>query len=55
VRRKFRGATYEIAVKNPNKVMRGIASLTVDGNAIQGDVIPLISAGGTYKVNVVMG
>lgn len=54
VTRQFRGATYLIEVKNPNKVMKGVASLKVNGKLINGDIIPLMPAGGTYKVIVSM-
>ena len=55
VTRKFRGATYEITVKNPRKVMKGVALLTVDDRVIKSNIIPLMPAGKTYKVEVVMG
>jgi len=54
VKRKFRGAQYHIEVKNPNGRMKGVASLTVDGKTIEGNIIPLMPAGGTYRVEVVM-
>ena len=54
VKRKFRGAHYNIEVKNPNGRMKGVASLTVDGKTIEGNIIPLMPAGGTYRVEVVM-
>ena len=54
VKRQFRGATYEIEVKNPNGAMKGVKSLTVDGKAIEGNIIPLMPAGETYKVEVIM-
>lgn len=37
--RKYRGATYEIEVKNPNKVCKGVAKLLVDGNEMIGNII----------------
>jgi len=52
--RKFRGATYQIDVKNPNGAMKGVASLKVDGKLIEGDTIPFMKAGATYKVEVIM-
>ena len=52
VTRQFRGATYLIEVKNPNGVMKGVASLSVDGKRIEGNIIPLMPVGGTYKVIV---
>ena len=55
VSRKFRGATYEISVKNPSKVSKGVKQVTIDGKAIEGTVIPIQAAGKTYKVEVIMG
>ena len=55
VTRKFRGATYEITVKNPNGVEKGIASLTVNGKAVEGNIIPPASEPGVYEVVAVMG
>ncbi|MBR5952912.1 MAG: glycosyl transferase [Pseudobutyrivibrio sp.] len=40
VTRVYRGVTYNIEIKNPNKVQKGVASLTVDGVEVQGNVIP---------------
>ncbi len=53
--RKFRGVTYEIAITNPDHVCKGIKSVTVDGNAIEGNVLPVFEAGSTHTVEVVMG
>jgi len=55
VSRKYRGATYNIEVKNPNGVSKGIASITVDGQAVQGNVLPLLAAGATGNVVVTLG
>jgi len=55
VTRKFRGATYNIEVKNPNKVQKGVKSLSVDGKAIQGCIIPIMPEGKTYKVEIILG
>ncbi|MBQ9808840.1 MAG: glycosyl transferase, partial [Ruminococcus sp.] len=52
--RQFRGATYNITVKNPDHVCKGVKSMTVDGKAIDGCVIP-VSEGGTHEVEIVMG
>ena len=40
VTRVYRGITYNIKIKNPNKVQKGVASLTVDGKEIDGNIIP---------------
>jgi cellobiose phosphorylase len=53
--RKFRGATYNITVKNPNHVSKGVKSLTVNGAAVTGFVIPTQAAGSVVDVQVVMG
>lgn len=54
VKRVFRGCTYLIAVTNPNKVQKGVKSITINGNAIEGNVIPVQDAK-SVMVNVVMG
>ena len=53
--RQFRGATYDIKVTNPDHVNKGIKSVTVDGNAIEGNVLPVFGDGKTHAVEVVMG
>ena len=53
--RVFRGATYQIIVKNPQHVSKGVVSVMVDGKAIEGSVIPLAAAGATVSVEVTMG
>ena len=55
VRRAFRGATYDITVRNPAHVEKGVASLTVDGSPVEGRVLPVFADGGTHRVEVVMG
>ena len=52
--RQFRGATYDITVKNPNHVCKGVKSMTVDGKAVDGNVIPVMD-GGKHNVEVVLG
>ena len=53
--RKFREGIYNIKVQNPDKVEKGIKSITVDGKAIDGCVIPYIKGKETYDVIVTMG
>ena len=53
--RQFRGDTYEIEVKNPDHVQKGVKSLTIDGKAVEGNVIPVCGDGKTHKVEVVLG
>ena len=53
--RKFRGVTYNITVQNPDHVCKGIKAVSVDGKAIEGNVLPVFAAGETHEVTVVMG
>ena len=53
--REYRGATYNITIKNPSHVCKGVKSVTVDGNAIEGNVLPVFDKGTTHEVEVVLG
>ncbi len=55
VTRQFRGGTYHISVENPDHVEKGIRSLTVDGQPMDGNVIPYVKGKKSYEVNVIMG
>ncbi|MBQ4185762.1 MAG: glycosyl transferase, partial [Clostridiales bacterium] len=54
ITRKYRGAEYAVTIKNPDHVCKGIKSVTVDGNAIEGNILPVFD-GGVHNVEVVMG
>ena len=55
-KRKFRGNTYHITVKNPAHVQKGVTKLIVDGAAIDGNMIPAINGTGhDVTVEVTMG
>ena len=54
-RRRFRGATYEIDVQNPKGAGRGVRSMTVDGKAVVGNLVPLAEPGMTVRVKVELG
>ena len=53
--RQFREGMYNIEVKNPSNVEKGIKSITVDGVAIDGCVIPYEAGKKEYNVVVTMG
>jgi len=55
VKRIFRGATYDISVKNPKRVNKGVKSLVVDGMKLGGNVVPVFKDGKAHNVEVVMG
>jgi hypothetical protein len=48
--RKYRGVGYQIEVKNPNGVCKGVKSVTVDGKKVAGNVIPYEADKKTVKV-----
>ncbi|WP_058302797.1 GH36-type glycosyl hydrolase domain-containing protein [Gorillibacterium timonense] len=55
ITRVFRGDTYRIKITNPNHVSKGVAKLTLDGQEITGQVIPVVGDGKTHEVEVVLG
>ena len=55
VTRRYRGAVYHIAVDNAAAVQHGVQSITVDGKALAGNVLPLAAAGTTVQVQVTRG
>ena len=54
VTRQWRGATFEIAVANTNGVQKGVRSITLNGEPVDG-AIPPQPAGSVNQVTVVMG
>ena len=53
VRRRFRGALYEISVKNPDGVCKGVREILFDGQSVDGNTIP--HTPGNHTVTVVLG
>ena len=53
--RVFRGAAYHIMVDNAAHVEKGVQSVTVNGEPIPGNVLPLAKAGEQVEVRVMMG
>ncbi|NOU35282.1 MAG: N,N'-diacetylchitobiose phosphorylase [Kiritimatiellaceae bacterium] len=53
--RQFRDAEYRITVENPNGVCKGVKNMTVDGKAVEGNLVPLAKAGSTVTVHVTLG
>ncbi|WP_044207160.1 GH36-type glycosyl hydrolase domain-containing protein [Flammeovirga sp. OC4] len=54
VTRKFRGGTYNITIQNLNNVSKGITEIFVNGDKIEGSLIPILGKG-THEVIVTMG
>lgn len=55
VRRPFRGSTYNITVKNPKGVHKGVKELLVDGKPVEGNLLPVFGDGQIHNVEAVMG
>ncbi len=50
--REWRGATYEVRIRKPKGVTKGKVSLVVDGEAIEGNRVPVYEEGGRHVVEV---
>ena len=55
VKRQYRGAVYEITVENPQGVEKGVRSIQLNGENVEGDVLPVQSQGSRVSVLVRMG
>ena len=55
MQRKFRGATYNINVSNPDHVSKGVKSISVDRKAVNGLTVNSMAPGQTYQVDVLLG
>ncbi|KPK85865.1 MAG: hypothetical protein AMJ81_02595, partial [Phycisphaerae bacterium SM23_33] len=55
VRRVFRGVSYDIRVVNPDCVERGVREIKLDGEAVEGGLVPVVKGKPTARVGVVMG
>ena len=54
VTRKWRGTEYKIKVKNPDSVQKGVKSIKLNGEAING-IVPIQNEGTTNNIEVIMG
>ncbi len=55
VTRQFRGAEYRITVENPAGVCKGVKSMTVDGQTVEGNLIVPAAEGAVVEVAVTLG
>ena len=53
--RQFRGATYDISVRNPDHVSGRVSCVRVEGKRIDGTLVPLAPAGTSVRVDVLIG
>ncbi|WP_342439008.1 glycosyl hydrolase family 65 protein [Paenibacillus sp. FSL L8-0436] len=52
VKRRFRGCVYDITVTNASKVCKGVKQITVDGERVEGNVLPPYPGRSSVKVEV---
>ncbi|MBN2146321.1 MAG: hypothetical protein JW726_02990 [Anaerolineales bacterium] len=55
VDRAFRGSFYHIQVHNPQHVCKGVHRLLLDGQRIEGNVIPIGVPGSEHNVSITLG
>ena len=54
-KRRFRDATLDIVVKNPEGVCRGVKALTLNGQALDGNLVPAERLQKSNEVEVILG
>ena len=52
---RFGATHYKINVENPNGVNHGMPSVSLDGNPLPDNLIPLVDDGQTHEVRIMMG
>ena len=55
VRKHFRGSIYDIRVRNPKGVSKGIRAIWVDGKVFFGNVLPFFRDNRLHNIEVLMG
>ncbi len=55
ITRKYRETVYNIEIKNPSNVEKGIKEIVVDGQKIEGNIIPYVEDKKKVNVEVLMG
>lgn len=52
--RHFRNAVYSITIHNPAHLQKGFVEIIVDGERLEGNLVPVFNDGGTHIVDVTM-
>jgi cellobiose phosphorylase len=55
IQRKFRNAVYKITVKNPQHISKGVSEILIDGEKLNGHILPVFDDSKTHNVMVIMG
>jgi len=54
VTREFRNAVYEIEIRNPHHASKGVRLATLDGDDLEGNIVPALGDGKLHRVEVTM-
>lgn len=54
VTRHFRGDIYNITIRNESGVCKGVKTLTLDGNLLEGNIVPFIGDADEHSVEVIL-
>jgi cellobiose phosphorylase len=54
VKRVFRGRTLDISVENPSGLSSGVKRMTLNGKAIEGDIVPQSELGEANQIRIVL-
>jgi cellobiose phosphorylase len=55
ITRVYRDTVYEISIKNPDHVNKGVKKVIADGKKQESNLIPDFSDKATHKIEVIMG
>jgi cyclic beta-1,2-glucan synthetase len=55
IRYRYNESIYNITVKNPNGISRGVKSIVIDNRESQGNTLQLVYNSGEHDVDVIMG
>lgn len=55
ITRKFRGATYQIEIRNPDGKSKGVKEIIIDGKAQNSNLVPAFGDGKEHSVTVILG
>ncbi len=55
MKRVFRDVTYNIHVKNPEHISKGVKEILVNGKPINSNIVPILEKGKEHTVEVIMG
>jgi cyclic beta-1,2-glucan synthetase len=55
VKYKYGKSQYEIYIRNPQGLNKGVKKVTLDGNEIIGNILKLTNDGKVHAVKVIMG